>query len=66
MVQTYNQEPPVTVNLPVVIDAHTKSRTLGAMIVELAIVEPRLALTHVGDVGPPINVRFSTFLGEIE
>ena len=66
MVQTYNQEPPVTVNLPVVIDAHTKSRTLGAMIVELAIVKPWLALTHVGDVGPPLYVRFTTFLGEIE
>ena len=61
MVPTYNQEPPVTVNLPVVVDAHTKPRTLGAVIVELAIVEPWLALTHVG-----VGVRFATFLGEIE
>ena len=42
MVQTYTQEPPVTVNLPVVVDAHPKSRTLGAMVVELAVVKPRL------------------------
>ena len=53
-------------NLPVVVDAHPKSRTLGAMIVELAIVEPWLALTNVGDIGPPIYVGFTAFLGEIK
>ena len=28
--------------LPVVVDAHPKSRTLGAMVVELAVVKPGL------------------------
>ena len=38
----------------------------SAMIVELAIVEPWLALTNVGDIGPPIYVGFTAFLGEID
>ena len=68
--------------LPVVVDAHPKSRTLGAMVVELAVVKPGLkstqkrkfydldkpglALANVGNIVPPILAVFATCLREIE
>ena len=52
--------------LPVVVDAHPEPRTLGAMVVELAIVESRLAFANVGNIVPPILAVFATFLREIE
>ena len=66
--------------LPVVVDAPPKSRTLGAMVVELAVVkpglkstqkrkyndldEPGLALANVGNIVPPILIVYATCLEE--
>ena len=63
--------------LPVVVDALPKSRTLGAMVVELAVVkpalestlgndcvEPGLALANVGNIVPPIFIVYATCLEE--
>ena len=43
-------DPPVAVSLPVVMDAHAKAWALGAVVVELAAVKPRVALADAGDV----------------
>ena len=60
------REQPVAVTLPVVVDTHPEARTLCAMVVELAIIEPRLAFANVGNIVPPILAVFATCLGEIE
>ena len=57
---------PVAVTLPVVVNAHPEPRTLGAMVVELAIVESRLAFANVGNIVPPILAVFAARLGEIK
>ena len=51
-------------SLPVVMDAHSKAWTLHAVVVRLARVEPRLALAHVGHIGPSLLVLvvFATLL----
>ena len=49
-------------SLPVVMDAHSKAWTLHAVVVKLARVEPRLALAHVGHIGPSLLVVFATLL----
>ena len=47
------EHPPLTVGLPVVMDALAKTRTLRAVVVKLATVKTGFTLAHASHVGAP-------------